>query len=240
MRKFVVAAILALVAVVVAPIASASAEKFNGTCKVEGKAQFEPGLVFEELREATYKFEPKEVKAKRLKLRAGFTAECEGTGTDSKSPPVSETGSYTEWEVKKAEVTGGKGKLECGTATKDGPEDNTWKGAKATIEVRKILPVVGKTFKAESYFRFKTAVVGTTKVLGEIEVELESTKGGGGNTAVGRANFDEPVTEEVANCLTPTGAGELPFETAETAASEELRKAKGEALKPFLKGTVGA
>jgi hypothetical protein len=235
MRKFVVAAILALVAVVVAPIASASAEKFNGTCKVEGKAKFHPGLVFGELREATYNFSPAEVKSK-LKLKAA--AECEGTGTDSKSPPVSETGSYTEWEVKKAEVTGGKGKLECGTATKDGPEDNTWKGAKATIEVRK-LPA-GKTFKAESYFRFKTAEVGTTKVLGEIEMELDSTKGGGGNTAVGRANFTEPITEQAANCATPAGAEELLFETAEEKSAESLRKAKGEALKPFLKGTVGA
>jgi len=54
MKKLILVASLCIVAAVLAPIASASAEK--GSCALEGKATFTPNLKFEPKKEVVYTF----------------------------------------------------------------------------------------------------------------------------------------------------------------------------------------
>jgi hypothetical protein len=221
MKKLILVAALAVVAVVVAPITSASAvERFSGTCYVQGKAKFVPDIGLG-LTSATYKFSKGAAGAKTFAAEA----ECEGTAVNAAG--TVEFGKFSEWNVKVAVVAGGKGELECGVNSEDGKLDREFKGAEAKIELEKGL----NKFPFKSYFRFTAA-----KNAGELVAELNSKKGGGGNTAVGRANFKEPGNEAekaavVAKCAAKE-AEELPFETA----SEPVL---GEVQSLGIWGTIG-
>ena len=57
MKKLLLVACLAVAAFVIAPIASASAVEFTGTCEVEGKTKFIPALHAEPQRGVKYEFE---------------------------------------------------------------------------------------------------------------------------------------------------------------------------------------
>src|ERR1700752_5164071 len=106
MRKLVLAAALAALAVVVAPIATASADKLEGTCRVEGKATFNHELGFGKniLIPTTYSFKKSKVEAEDKPENT--EAECEGkaSGAGKETTPVDNNPAH--WEVKLAEVTG--------------------------------------------------------------------------------------------------------------------------------------
>jgi hypothetical protein len=203
MRKLILVAALALVAVVVAPITSASADWFKGTCTVQGKAEFGEGLEFNTLKTTWFKFKKGPVGA------ANFTAEADCKGNAKKGAGAERAGPFT---VLKAEVKGElvegkevlpKGDLECGTKSKD--------KELATTEALIELQGNGEIFKAESRFRFKS-----TGVPGEIEVKL-TPKGEVGEGATGFANFTGPSTPGPTTTLLQCVRGEatnLSFETA--------------------------
>jgi hypothetical protein len=198
MKKLILVAAVAIAAVVAAPITSASADKFKGNCFVEGKATFGVGLGFSTpvenmLQKTTYEFKSAPVEAKNKKAQVVF---CTGEDlTTTEAGP---------WTGEGAEVTGGKGELECGTKSRDEG------GGTATIKLKQGANPV-RTFSSK--FAFKS-----TPVPGEIAVEL--TEGG----AKGPANFVGPGNENekaltLENCRT-LKAKNLNFETANIAGTE--------------------
>jgi hypothetical protein len=56
MKKLILVASLCIAASVLAPVASASAEKFKGSCVIKGSAEFAPNLKFEPQTGLEYKF----------------------------------------------------------------------------------------------------------------------------------------------------------------------------------------
>jgi hypothetical protein len=203
MRKLILVGALTIVAAVLAPIASASAnEKFKGTCFVEGEATFAPGLKAGVPRaETTYKFADGKVEAED-RISGGPTVECTGE--------VAARGEKGPWTGGTANVENGLAELECGTKSVDEAEDKAFERATATITLKN---AKNETRTFESKFRFTA-----TAKPGEIEAEL-------GNkaktvTATGRANFTEPESlmakTQALECGFPAGAKKLSFETAET------------------------
>jgi hypothetical protein len=220
-RKLILTPLLATLAVVMAPIASASANHsvLKGTCYVEGTATFASteagfkGLGFDfplnPVTKATYSFESK--KLNKSKNLGGKENTCEGSAEEyneeHKSTGVKEEGKFT---VVTATVTASAvSELECGTHSKDGKGNEELVAAEVALTVK---GPGGHEFTAKAYFHF----VATT-VAGEIEVKLDSKKGGGGNKASGFANFTNPGGEPAARQCAEHEALHLPFETATVA-----------------------
>jgi hypothetical protein len=241
-------AVLATFALVAGPIASASAANHSelvggatGGCWVEGEAEFTnvhvgpvkfSGLGFS-LAEAEYSFAAGNIKkSKQLGAKANT---CEGTAREyneaGELQGAEETGTF---EIVSAAVTGGHGELECGPASTDSKEDREFKGATATITVKK----GGRTFAAaKSYFRFDS-----TGVAGEIKVELNSHEGGTGHEGKGYANFKEPTpASDVGKQCGKHEANKLSFETAAEKEFNEEPLLKEHLRVPGvgLEGTVG-
>jgi hypothetical protein len=224
MRRVVLVAALA---VVVAPVASASAAQkgklSGGKCFVEGKARFSPALGGQQKKGTEYGFTSSSVGAKHA---GSEPLECTGKATGKE---VNEKGelvavsSTGPWKGVSAAVAGGKGNLSCTLAEDEG-------GATTTIKLQDT-KVGGKEWEFTSNFTFASLPTAVFPI-GEIEAKLSSTEG----TASGFANFTEAGSPEekaavVGKCASES-ASELSFETAK-------EEAPGMAPVVGIAGTIG-
>lgn len=216
MKRLILVACLAMAALVVTPLATANAELhskavLSGTCLLEGTATFgEP--ITNIKKKVTYSFA-------RGPVGAGIAEGCEGTASEGEKKEIGKFKLVTATVTQGNEFPFGSGKADkgeigCLPDSFDSPRDVSFEGAIAKLKVEKTGS--GNQWVATSYFYFKS-----TKLAGEIEANLNSKEGGGGNTATGFANFVGPGSEAakalvLANCANPLiGNLTLPFETAQ-------------------------
>lgn len=225
MKKLILAAALAITAVLVAPIATASADRLAGdrlvaTCLIQGKATFGAGLGFGATVNTTYEFEKGLVNAESP---AGVEAECEGAATKLnckkeaaktfkyKDANCTEVDSKTEGEYNLEEgetvfgnFTGANKWTVTKAEVRNGrgdlecgikSKDGTGVGSDENFEKATATIEVEKGSPAKKFKASSYFYFKSTKAVGEIEANFNAKKGGGGNSATGFANFKEPGNE---------------------------------------------